>query len=310
MTKKKRISKRIIKENLQLSTLMLPVVILLGVFAYFPMFGIIIAFKDYKVPRGIFGSNWVDPLFKNFEFFLKSQDAFRVTRNTILLNFLFIIVSTICGVIFAILMYEVKKATHVKIYQTVSILPSFLSWVAVSYIVYGFLDGEKGILNQIVRAFGGENIAWYTTAGYWPTILSIVVVWHGVGLKSIMYYASLMGIDDALFEAAEVDGASKFQRIIHISLPHLIPIVTIMAILDVGKIFRADFGLFYNVTRNVGELYPTTDVIDTYVFRALMQNGNISMSSAASFIQSIVCFITLVTVNAIVKKVSPENSLF
>lgn len=310
MKKKKRISRRIIRENAQLTVLMLPVIALLGVFSYFPMFGIILAFKNYKVPLGIFGSEWMDPLFKNFEFFLKSQDAYRVTRNTLLLNALFIVVATGCGVIFALLMYEVKKVVHVKIYQTVSILPSFLSWVAVSYIVYGFLDGEKGIMNQIIRFFGGENVAWYTTPGYWPAILSIVIVWHGVGLKSIMYYASLMGIDDELFEAAEMDGANKFQRVLHISLPHLVSIVSITAILDVGKIFRADFGLFYNVTRNVGQLYPTTDVMDTYVFRALMENGNVSMSSAASFIQSVVCFVTIVTVNAIVKKISPENSLF
>ena len=308
--KNKRINKRIIKENLALGVLTLPVVILLGVFSYFPMFGIILAFKNYKVPKGIFGSEWADPLWKNFEFFFKSQDAFRITRNTLLLNALFIVASTTCAVIFALLMYEVKKAIHVKIYQTISILPSFLSWVAVSYIVYGFLDGEKGMINQAIRFFGGENVAWYTTPGYWPAILVIVIIWHGVGLKCIMYYAALMGIDQELFEAAEMDGASKLQRVIHISLPHLIPIVTIMAILDVGKIFRADFGLFYNVTRNVGQLYPTTDVMDTYVFRALMNDGNVSMSSAASFIQSIVCFVTLVVTNAIVKKVSPENSLF
>lgn len=308
--KKKAISKRVLKENISLGVMTLPVVVLLGAFSYWPMFGIILAFKNYKVPRGIFGSEWVDPIWKNFEFFLKSQDAFRVTRNTLLLNFLFIIASSACAVLFALLMYEVVNARHVKIYQTLAILPSFLSWVAVSYIVYGFLDGEKGILNSIIRLFGGENVAWYTTAELWPAILTIVVIWHGVGLKSIMYYASLMGVDSSLYESAEIDGANRVQRALHISIPHLIPIVTIMAILDVGKIFRADFGLFYNVTRNVGELYPTTDVIDTYVFRALMTNGNVSMSSAAAFIQSIVCFVTLVTVNAIVKKVSPENTLF
>ena len=308
--KRRTISKRKIRENLQLGLLALQVVVLLALFSYLPMFGIVLAFKDYKVPKGIWGSDWVRPIFKNFDFFLKSQDAFRVTRNTILLNGLFIVAGTFCAVVFALLMYEVNSAIHVKIYQTVSILPSFLSWVAVSYIVYGFLDGERGILNRVIRTFGGKEIAWYTTARYWPVILTIVVIWHGVGLKCIMYYASLMGIDQELFEAAELDGAGKLQRVIHISLPHLASIVTIMVILDVGKIFRADFGLFYNVTRNVGQLYPTTDVMDTYVFRALMENGNVSMSSAASFIQSIVCFITLVIVNMVVKKVSPDNALF
>lgn len=310
MKRKKSINKRIIRENLQLGALTLPVIILLGLFNYFPMFGIILAFKNYTVPKGIFGSDWANPFWKNFEFFLKSQDAWRVTRNTLVMNFTFIVVSSAAAVVFALLMYEVKKASHVKLYQTISILPRFLSWVAVGYIVYGFLDGEKGILNQIIRAFGGENIAWYTTPEYWPAILTIVVVWHGVGLKCITYYASLMSIDEELFEAAEMDGANKLQRMIYISLPHLVPIVTIMAILDVGKIFRADFGLFYNVTRNVGALYPTTDVMDTYVFRALMQSGNIGMSSAASVVQSVVCFVTIIVVNVIVKKVSPENALF
>lgn len=299
-----------IRENIQLGMLTLPVVALLAIFSYWPMFGVILAFKNYKVTQGIFGSDWMNPLFKNFDFFLKSQDAFRITRNTLLLNFLFIFAGTFCSVAFALLMYEVKKNYQVKIYQTFSILPSFLSWVAVSYIVYSLLDTDKGIINRIIEFFGGSPVAWYTTASYWPVILLIVKVWHSVGLNCIIYYASLMGIDNELFEAAEVDGATKLQRVIHISVPQLIPIITMMVLLDIGQIFRADFGMFYNVTRNVGALYSTTDVIDTYVFRALINQGNIGMSSAASVLQSVVCFITIVTANAVVKKISPENSLF
>lgn len=308
--KKRKISKRVILENLQLGSLTLPVIILMAVFNYLPMFGIILAFKRYRVPDGIFGSDWVDPWYKNFEFMFKSQDAFRVTRNTILLNLLFIAAGTLCGLIFALLMFEVKKARHVKLYQTVSILPNFLSWVAVSYIVYGLLETNKGQLNKIITAFGGEKIAWYMEPKYWPLILTIVVIWHGVGMKGIMYYASLMGLDSELYEAAEVDGATTLQKTWHISIPHLVPLMITLVILDIGKIFKADFGLFYNVTRNMGELYPTTDVIDTYVFRALMENGNIGLSSAASVLQSVVCCITLVATNAIVKKISPENALF
>lgn len=310
VTGKKKRSRKLIMENMQFGLLSLPAIVIVGLFSYLPMFGIVLAFKKYNVTKGIFGSDWVDPWYKNFEFFLTSQDAFKVTRNTLLLNFLFIIVGTICGIVFALLMFEVKKARHVKLYQTVSILPSFLSWVAVSYIVYALLDTSKGVLNRIITSLGGEKIAWYMRAEFWPVILLIVVVWHGVGMKGIMYYASLMGIDSELYEAAEVDGANAWQKTIHISLPHLVSLMIILVILDIGKIFRSDFGLFYNVTRNVGDLYETTDVIDTYIYRALMGSSNIGLSGAASFIQSVVCCATLLIANAIVRKLSPENALF
>ncbi len=307
---KKRIKMNVLKDNFQLATLALPTIILLGIFAYWPMFGIILAFKDFKVPKGIFGSPWADPIFKNFQFFFDSQDAFRVTRNTLGLNMLFIAVSTIAGVIFALLMFEVKKASHIKIYQTASIIPSFLSWVVVGYMVYSLLSPQNGIFNKILEFFGGEGIQWYTQPQYWPLILLLSNVWHGVGLGSIIYYAALMGVDTELFEAAEIDGANKLQRICNVSLPQLLPIITVMMLLAIGGIFRADFGLFYNVTRNQGMIYPTTDVIDTYVYRALMNQGNIGMSSAVGLFQSAVCFVTLVIANFIVTKIEPENALF
>ena len=296
------------KDNLQLLTLALPVIVLLGIFNYWPMFGVVLAFKDYKVPKGIFGSPWAG--IKNFQFFFQSQDAWRVTRNTLGLNFMFIAAGIVCGVIFALIMFEVKKARHVKVYQTVSIIPSFLSWVAVGYIVYALLDPAKGVVNQILALFGIEGVAWYSEAGYWPVILLITKIWQSVGLGSIIYYAALMGVDAELFEAAEIDGASKLQKTWYVSLPQIVPVIIIMGILDIGKIFRADFGLFYNVTRNVGALYPTTDVIDTYVFRALMAQGNIGMSSAVGLFQSVVCFVTLMVTNAVVSRISPENALF
>lgn len=306
--KKRKNKKGYLKDNFQLLTLALPTILLLGIFSYWPMFGIVLAFKDYKVPKGIWGSPWVG--FKNFEFFLGSQDAWRVTRNTIVLNLMFIIVGITCGVIFALIMFEVKKARHVKIYQTTSIIPSFISWVAVGYIVYALLDPTKGIVNQCLEFFGKEGIYWYSEPKYWPFILLITKTWQGVGLGSIIYYAALMGVDNELYEAANIDGAGKLQKTWYVSLPQIVPIIIIMGILDIGKIFRADFGLFYNVTRDVGALYPTTDVIDTYVFRALMQQGNIGMSAAVGLFQSIICFVTLMITNAAVRKVSPENSLF
>lgn len=308
--KKTAINKRILKENLTLGSMTIPALVIGFLFAYLPMFGIILTFKNYKVSKGIWGSDWADPIYKNFEFFVKSNDASRVIRNTLCLNFLFIFEGLIVGVAFALLLFEVKKAIHVKVYQTFAILPNFLSWVAVSYIVYVLLDYDKGIINQIIRFFGGNDISWYTEPGYWPVILTLVQNWHGVGMGCIVYYASLMGIDSELFEAAEVDGASKMQRILHISIPHLVPIMIMLTILNIGNIFRADFGLFYNVTRNVGRLYPVTDVMDTYIYRTLMSVGDVGMSSAGSFIQSIVCTITIVATNAIVKKIQPEYTLF
>lgn len=305
----KKISKRMIKENIQFLILSLPVIVLLGVFSYWPMFGAVLAFKNYKVTKGIWGSDWSQPLLKNFEFFLKSKDSARIIKNTLGLNFMFIVVGILCSVVFALLLYEVKKAIHVKIYQTFAILPHFLSWVAVSYIVYALLEPTKGIMNQIITSFGGEGISWYTEAKFWPAILLIVSEWHSVGLSCIVYYAALMGIDDELFEAADMDGANKLQKMLYISIPHLVPIVCTMFLLNVGKIFRSDFGLFYNVTRDMGELYATTDVMDTYVYRALI-DGSIGMSSAAGLIQSVVGCITVIVCNAIVKKASADNALF
>jgi len=180
----------------------------------------------------------------------------------------------------------------------------------VSYMVYGLLENNKGMINRIIQLFGGEGINWYESPGYWPVILLIVSQWHSVGMGSIIYYAALLGTDTDLYEAADIDGASKWQKIWNVSIPQLIPIITIRTIMSVGNIFRSDFGLFYNVTRDIGVLYKTTDVIDTYVYRALMEQGSIGMSSAVGLFQSVVCFITLVITNKIAGKISPENTLF
>lgn len=314
MSKKKRMPTRLSRErtgkNLQYILLSLPAVLVLLAFSYAPMFGLVLPFKSYKVTDGILGSNWISPIFKNFEFFFKSNYAGRVIRNTLCLNALFIAAGTICSVAFALLMFEVKNPKHVKIYQTFAILPSFLSWVAVSYVVYGLLETDKGIINKLIISLGGAKVNWYNNPSVWPVILMVVNIWHDVGLSSIIYYAALMGIDNALFEAAEMDGAKKWEKIWHVSIPQLVPIITMMTIMKIGGIFRSDFGLFYNVTRNVGVLYPTTDVMDTFVYRALLESGDIGMSSAASLVQSIVCFVTIVIANTVVKKIDEEKALF
>jgi len=296
------------KENLQIISMALPALILTAIFSYWPMYGIILAFKNYTYRGGIWGSKWVG--FKNFEFFFKSDDMWRVLRNTLGLNFMFIALGLVFAVGFALLLFELKKPSHVKVYQTISILPHFISWVVVSYMVYALLEDNAGLLNNLLIKLGLEPVHWYAEPKVWPAILAIVKLWHETGMGCIIYYAALMGMDSQLMEAAELDGARKWQRIRYVALPHLVPIITIRTIMNIGGIFRSDFGLFYNVTRDLGVLYPTTDVIDTYVYRALMGMGNVGMSTAVGLFQSLVCFVTLMITNAIVKKVSPENTLF
>ncbi len=295
-------------DNTVLVTLALPAIILIFLFNYMPMYGIVLAFKKYQARLGIMGSPWVG--FGNFEFLFKSEDLPRILFNTLFLNAFHIVACLVSSVSFAMLMYEVRKAWQVKSFQTMAILPHFMSWVVCSFMVYSILEHDHGLANQTLAMVGLDGVDWYTKPGYWPVILCIVAIWHGTGLSSIYYYASLIGMDKEIIEAAEIDGASKMQKIRYISIPHLVPIITIRMIMSIGNIFRSDFGLFYNVTRNLGILYPTTDVFDTYVYRALMEYRNYGMSSAASFFQSVVCLLTLLIANAIVKKKNPENSLF
>jgi putative aldouronate transport system permease protein len=306
MTKKKK--RKIRVDNIEFILMCLPAIILVFVFAYLPMGGIILAFKDYRVDKGIIGSRWNG--FDNFEFFFKSQDMWRVTRNTVLLNLLFITAGLIAAVTLALILFEIKNKWLIKGYQTMLILPHFLSWVIVAFMVYALLNPTAGIINQVLGMFGKEPIQWYHTPKYWPIIMMFTTIWKGAGMGSVMYFAALMGIDSEYFEAAAIDGATKWQITTKITLPFLVPLMTILTILNIGHIFRADFGMFYQVTRDTGALYPTTDVIDTYVFRALRQMGNVGMSSAVGLYQSVVGFILIITTNAIVKKIEPDNSLF
>lgn len=291
-----------------LTGMSLPAMSLIFLFSYMPMYGIILAFKKYQASRGIEGSPWVG--FDNFKFLFQSEDLERILTNTLFLNALFIFAGLVASVSFALLMYEVRKAWQVKVFQTVSILPHFLSWVVCSFMVYSILEHNHGLANQLLGIFGIDPVQWYAKPELWPTILAVVTIWHSTGITSIFYYASLIGMDKEIIEAAEIDGANKLQKIRYISIPHLVPIMTIRTIMSIGHIFRSDFGLFYNIPRNLGILYPTTDVIDTYVYRALMENRNYGMSAATSFFQSVVCLIILLAVNAIVKKINPENALF
>lgn len=283
-------------------------IIQIFIFAYLPMFGLVIAFKDYRFDTGIWGSKWVG--LDNFKFFLTSKEFTSIAWNTIFLNFLFIIVGMIAAIFVAVLLFELVGRTNTKIYQTVMITPNFLSWVIVGYMAYAFLNPEAGFINGMLQKFGLQKVNWYSKPGYWPAILTIVSVWKGVGMNSVYYYANLMGIDSSLFEAAEIDGASKLQKTRYITVPCLKKLAIMLFIMSVGGIFRSDFGLFYQVTRDVGTLYKTTDVMDTYIFRALKTVGDMSMSSAAGFLQSIVGFITVIITNAVVKRLDEDCAMF
>lgn len=285
----------------------IPAAVLIFLFNYVPMFGLIMAFKDFNPNLGILGSKWNGV--ENFKFFFQSQDAFQITRNTVLYGFTFQITSIFFAVCLALLMYEVKQRLACKVYQTMFIIPNFLSWVLVAYIVYALLNPSLGVVNKILAVFGKDGIDWYSKTEAWPFILTICNTWKHIGMNSIIYYAALMGIDNALYEAARMDGANKFQEIIHITIPELTSVIIIVFILGMGNIIKGDFGLFYQVPKDVGILYPATDIIDTYVYRGL-QGGNLSVSAAVGLFQSVVGLILVVATNAIVKKIDSEKSMF
>ena len=305
---KKKSRKKITKNELELYALCFIPLLSLFIFNYIPMGGIIIAFKDYKYNLGIFGSKWVG--INNFKFIFESDAFSTILRNTLVMNFIFIVVGTIAAVVVAILLFEVRSRKATKVYQTILITPNFISWVIASYMVYAFLNPQQGLLNVVLEFFGHQKIDWYAKPDAWPVILTIASVWKHVGMDSVIYYAALMGIDTSLFEAAEVDGANKFQIARKIIVPSLVPLISVLTILKIGNIFRADFGLFYQLTRNVGLLYPKTDVIDTYIFRTMREVGDMGMSSAVGLLQSVVGFVLVILTNHFSKKINPDNALF
>lgn len=276
---------------------------------YIPIFGIFIAFKEINYAKGIFKSDWVG--LKNFEFLFRTNDAFIMTRNTLLYNLVFIVLGTCCSIFIAVLMSELADKFSSKIFQAGLILPNLISMVVVSYIVYAFLNADTGFLNLSIREpLGLKEISWYSEPEYWPYILTFVQLWKTSGYNSIIYIAFIAGIDKNIYESARIDGAGKIKQISKITLPLLKPVIIIMFLLAIGRIFNSDFGLFYQVPMNSGALYSTTQTIDTYVYRALMQLNDVGMSSAAGLYQSVVGFLLVLGANAVVRKVDPENALF
>ena len=300
------------RNNKELLLLTIPGAIWFLVFAYLPMFGVIVAFKRWRIHGGFFeslmNSKWVG--FDNFKFLFQNRDAWLITKNTVLYNIVFIILGIVLPVTLAILLNELLNKKLAKFYQSSMFLPYFLSWVVVSYCLYAFLSPEKGYVNGILQSMGGKGISWYTEPKYWPFIIIFMSQWKAVGYGTVVYLASICGIDKSYYEAAMIDGASKFQQIKYITVPLLKPVMIIMFITSIGGMFRGDLGLFYQLPKDSGALYPVTNVIDTYVYRGLMNLGDIGMSSAASLYQSFVGLILIVTSNAIVRKVDEENAFF
>ncbi|WP_223869676.1 ABC transporter permease [Paenibacillus sabuli] len=296
------------RKNGQLIAMTLPAILKIFVFAYLPMAGIILAFKDYVPVKGMFGSPWNG--FENFAFFFQSADAWRILRNTIGLNALLIAAELLAGVLFALLLYEIASKKLLKAYQSVMFFPYFFSWVLVGLMMTTLLGPSTGMLTTLIRKLTGHEVSFYSEPWYWLIILPLVAVWKGTGFSSLIYYSALMSIDKELFEAAEIDGATRVQSIRHISVPFLIPMMVMLTILAIGNILRADFGLFYFVPRNISALFPVTDVLDTYVFRALTVNGDFAMSAAVGVFQSVVGFFMILGTNWLAKRVNRDYGLF
>lgn len=306
---KKEKKKNVLKEYWPLYLMMLPALLYLLINNYIPMAGMVIAFKKLNFAKGIWASPWAG--LKNFKFLFASKDAWIITRNTLLYNVAFILVNMVVGIAIAILITEVRNTKLKKVYQSAILLPFLMSMVILSYIVYALLSAENGLVNNsILPLFHIDPIQWYQKPKYWPAVLIIANCWKGVGYGCLIYIASLIGIDPSFYEAARLDGASKWQEITKITLPSLVPTIITLLLLSIGRIFYSDFGLFYQVPMNSGVLFPTTNVIDTYVYRALIEQGNISMSSAAGVYQSLVGFCVVMLSNWIVRKVDKDQALF
>lgn len=314
--KGKALKKRWTRDDTELFLLSLPTLLWYAIFAYLPMFGIIIAFKVYKLQPGGHGfiynllhSEWAG--FGNFSFFFSSNAFSMLLRNTVLYNIAFIIISASVAVGGALMLSNMRNKRGSKVYQTMMFLPYFMSWVVVTYFVYAILTPERGYLNGILRSLGADPVMWYQEAKYWPFILVLLNTWKGMGYGMVLYLASITGIDQSMYEAAVMDGATKWQQTVHITLPSIKPVFIMMLILDCGKIFNSDFGLFYQVTGGIPQsLYSTVSTFDTFIYMAIKTPGTpIGRTAAASFFQAICSCATILLANWVVRKIDEENSL-
>lgn len=290
-----------------------PGTIFLIVFFYIPVFANVVAFQNFQYSDqgflySIMHSPWVG--FDNFKFFFQSADFWIVLRNTVGYNLTFLLLNFFFAIFFGVVMSQMRKAKLLKAYQTMMLFPYFLSWAILAYFVYAFLSTDKGIINHMIQSFGGQPIDFYNAPWVWPFIIIFLGVWKGIGYNSILYFATAMGIDPAYYDAAMIDGANKWQQIKNVTLPHILPIATLMLVLNIGGIFRSDFGLFYLIPRSSGTLINVTQTFDTYIYRALTTTNDIGMSTAAGLLQSVVGALLIFITNWIVRRKHPESALF
>ena len=304
----RKYSWRVLRKNVPWMLMAAPSVVWIFIFSYIPMAGLLIALKDYRNNLGFFGSKWVG--LRNFTYLFATKAAREITFNTLFMNFVFILTTLIASLAVAVLMFQIHTHYLARLYQSALFLPYFISYVIVAAFVFAFLSTNDGLVNRTLINLGLDKIQWYSEAGYWRPILTLVNLWKGVGFWSIVYFAGILAINPEFYEAARVDGASGWHLTIHVTLPLLMPLVIINVLLSIGRIFYADFGLFYQVPRDQGLLYATTNVLDTYVFRALKTTGDIGMASAAGFYQAIVGFLLVLGSNLIVRRIDPDKSLF
>lgn len=297
-----------LRNNWLLFVMLIPAIIYVIVFAYWPMSGVVLAFKDFKTRLGIYASPWVG--MQNFKFLHISGKLGLLTRNTLLYNLAFIFLGVVLEMGFAILLNEVAGRRFKKGLQTVMFLPYFISWVVVSAIMFNMFNYEKGTVNNLLSSLGASRFDLYNSGGSWPLVLIIVNAWKKTGYGMVVYLAAITGMDQEIFEAASIDGANVWQKVRHITIPSLVPQMMILVLLALGNVFRGDFGMFYQTVKDNSNILPYTDILDTYVYRSLMQTGDIGMSAAAGLYQSVLCFVTICAANFLVKKAQPDYALF
>ena len=297
-----------LRKNWLLFVMLIPAVVYVLIFSYWPMSGIVLAFKDFKTRLGIYASP--DVGFQNFRFLLISGKLGLLTRNTILYNLAFIFLGVILEMGFAIILNELLGKKLKKGMQTVMFLPYFISWVVVSAILFNMFNFEKGTANNLLTALGAGKFDLYNTPEAWPAVLVMVNAWKKTGYGMVVYLAAITGLDQEIFEAASIDGANVWQKIRHITIPSLLPQMMILVLLALGNVFRGDFGMFYQTVKDNSIILPYTDILDTFVYRSLIQTGDIGMSAAAGLYQSVLCFITICVANFLVKRTQPDYALF